>query len=103
MQKRNLFAELSQGFGELKQEREGKVTLKQVTAKILPPVELSAQELVAIRGSLQLSQAVFAPRLRVSPRTLAGWERGRKVNSTAATLIKLVDKDPEVLELMQVL
>lgn len=98
MSKRDLFAELSQGFDELKQEREGKITLKQSKIKTLPPVEISGKEVERLRASLNMSQAVFAAKLRVNERTLKGWENGRKVNSTAATLIRLVQKQPELLE-----
>ena len=103
MKKRNLFEELSQGFSELEQEREGKLTLKQVSVKRLPPVEVSKQEVLALRTRLNVSQAVFAAQLRVSEATLKGWESGRKVNSASATLIKLVDKNPEVLAMVAAL
>ena len=98
MKKRNLFAEISEGFDALKQEREGKITLRKhhVEAKLAPTV--TATELVALRERMNLSRAVFARHLRTNERTLENWEQGRsKPNAQAALVIRLVEKFPETL------
>lgn len=51
-----------------------------------------------IRLRSGLSQAEFAAALGVSKRTIEQWEQGRRRPSGAAkTLLKIVDKHPEVL------
>jgi putative transcriptional regulator len=51
------------------------------------------------RERLHVSRAVFARRLRVSPRTLENWEQGRaRPNAQAAALILMVRKFPDTLE-----
>ena len=96
--KRNLLSELQEGFGALKSEREGKITLKRVTLNPLEVPEIAPQELRNLRAQLQLSRAVFAHAIRTNPRTVESWEQGRtKPNSHAALLIKLVEKFPETL------
>ena len=99
MKKRNLFAELVEGFEALEAEREGKVTLKTHAIEAKPAPSISARELVGLRQRLKLSRAVFANYLRTNPRTVENWEQGRaKPNAQAALLIKLVEKYPETVE-----
>lgn len=97
--KRNLFEELSEGFEALKNERQGKVTLKQHTAeKITTPI-VTSLELLSLRQKLNVSQSVFAQYLRTNKRTLENWEQGRaKPNAQAAVLIKMVEMYPDTIE-----
>lgn len=45
-----------------------------------------------------LSETEFAKALHITPRTLKQWEQGeRKPSGTAATLLKIVARHPEVL------
>ena len=99
MTKRNLFAELSEGFEALAEAREGKRTLRthKVVAKTVEDV--TPDELVRLREKLQLSRPVFAHCLRTNPRTLENWEQGRaKPNAQAAVLIRLVEKFPDTVQ-----
>lgn len=99
MNKRNLFAELSEGFEALADERTGKKTLRthEVDSKVAPGV--TAAELLALRERLHLSRPVFAGYLRTNPRTLENWEQGRaKPNAQAAVLIRLVEKFPDTVQ-----
>ena len=97
--KRNLFEELSDGFQALKDERQGKVTLKQHPVKLLLAPQVTTDELVKLRERLHLSQAVFARYLRINKRTLENWEQGRaKPNAQAAVLIKMVEKYPDTID-----
>lgn len=102
MTKRNLFAELSEGFEALKADREGKLTLKRVHVAPLAAPEVGPEELLQIRTRMHVSRAVFANAIRTKTRTLENWEQGRsKPNAQAALLIKLVEKYPETLEHLQ--
>ena len=60
MPKRNLYAELTEGFDALAAARKGKKTLRTTEVTLKPVVEVSADELRAIREKLNLSRPVFA-------------------------------------------
>ena len=60
MTKRNLFTELTEGFDALAAARKGKKTLRTTEVELKPAVEVSADELRAIREKLNLSRPVFA-------------------------------------------
>jgi putative transcriptional regulator len=99
MTKRNLFAELMEGFDALENERAGKITLKKTSVAYHPAPKLSAAEVVAVRTKLNVSQPVFARRLRIEAKTVANWEQGvSRPNAQASILIKLVAKHPELLD-----
>lgn len=97
--KRNLFAELTEGFDALEAERQGKVTLKRHAVKVNPAPAVTAEEVVSLRQRLHLSRAVFARYLRTNERTLENWEQGRaKPNAQAALLIRMVERYPDTVE-----
>jgi putative transcriptional regulator len=99
MKKRNLFAELSEGFDALAAERAGKITLRQHVVEAQPVPELSAVDLVDLRKRLNLSRTVFARYLRTNERTLENWEQGRaRPNAQAVLLIKLVERYPDTVD-----
>lgn len=99
MTKRNLFAELEEGFDALAEGRTGKVTLRKETLDYRPPVEMEAAEVIRVRTKLNVSQSVFARRFRTEVKTIANWEQGRsKPNAQAAILLRLVDRHPELLD-----
>lgn len=97
--KRNLFAEIAEGFEALGDERAGKRTLRTCELESKPAPTVSADELLALRERLHLSRPVFAHYLRTNPRTLENWEQGRaKPNAQAALLIRLVECYPDTVE-----
>jgi len=97
--KRNLFAELTEGFDALAAEREGKRTLRSHTVINHAAPTLDAAEIVRLREKLNLSRALFANYLRTNVRTLENWEQGRaKPNAQAALLIKLVEEFPDTVQ-----
>ncbi|WP_249672048.1 helix-turn-helix domain-containing protein [Pseudomonas abieticivorans] len=99
MKKRDLFSEMMQGVAEMAAQREGKITLRQHTIEDKPAPEISAQEIVALRDKLHMSQSVFARRIRTSTSTLRNWEQEKsKPNAQAALLIKLVEQYPDMVE-----
>jgi putative transcriptional regulator len=102
--KRNLFAELKEGMAALAEEREGKVTLRKVRVEVPDTVQVSPDEIKAVRESTHSSQAVMARRLRVNESTYKNWEQGRvRPNAQAAILIKLVEKHPETIHMLETL
>ena len=99
MKKRNLFAEIAEGFDALADARAGKRTLRTHEVQAKPAPEVTANELMALRERLHLSRTVFAGYLRTNPRTLENWEQGRaKPNAQAALLIRLVEKYPDTVK-----
>jgi putative transcriptional regulator len=97
--KRRLFDELMEGVDSMRQQREGKITLRSHEVAELPPLEVDAELIRDTRERLHVSRAVFARRLRVSTRTLENWEQGRaRPNAQAAALILMVRKFPDTLE-----
>lgn len=96
--KRNLFAELNEGFDALAAERKGKLTLRTHAVEYRAAPAVTAAELVRVRKSLNLSRPVFASYLRTNVRTIENWEQGRaKPNAQAALLIKLVEEFPDTV------
>jgi putative transcriptional regulator len=101
---RKLFDELMEGVDAMQKQREGKITLRSHEVEDLPPLEVDADLIRDTRERLHVSRAVFARRLRVSPRTLENWEQGRaKPNAQASALILMVRKFPDTLEKLSAL
>ena len=101
MTKRDVFAELMEGFDALEDARAGKVTLRSTSVERKPPPEMTPAMIRQLRERLSLSQPVFARKLRTEPRTIANWEQGvAKPNAQAAILLTLVDRHPELLDVI---
>ena len=75
MTKRDLFAELSEGFDALAGARAGKRTLRTHEVQLRPEVTITSTELKSIREHLNLSRPVFASYLRTNPEP---WRIGSK-------------------------
>jgi len=99
MKKRNLFAEIAEGFEALAEQRAGRRTLRTHEVAVRPAPEVTAAELIALRERLNLSRPLLARYLRINPRTLENWEQGRaRPNAQAALLIRLVERYPDTVE-----
>ena len=102
--KRDVFAELMEGVGAMREHREGKATLR--THKLpAPEVKKSpgAEYFVAVRERFNVSRPVWANMLRVSPRTVEKWEHGGQASPLAATFVELVSRYPDTIERLQTL
>ncbi|AGI36182.1 transcriptional regulator [Mannheimia haemolytica USDA-ARS-USMARC-185] len=94
-----LYEDLLEGLTAMKEHLEGKRTLRTETLLSPEPLQISADEVKAIRAKLNLSQAVFAKRLRTSVKTYQGWEQGKSTpNPQATILLRLVEQSPQVFE-----
>ena len=94
--KRKLFDEMMEGIEAMREQREGKITLRTHEFQDLPALEIDADLIRETRQRLHISRAVFARCLRVSARTLENWEQGSaKPNAQAAALILMVRKYPD--------
>lgn len=84
--KRDLGAELLQAVREMK------------AGKAIRVHHVKVPEIVEARARTGLSQQQFAAVLGVSPRTLEGWEQGRrKPTGAARSLLTIARRRPEVL------
>jgi len=97
--KRDLFAEIGEGFSALAATRTGKRTLRTHVVDVRPAPALRAKELALLRKKLDVSRPILAGYLRTNVRTLENWEQGRaKPNAQAALLIKLVAAYPDTVK-----
>jgi putative transcriptional regulator len=100
--KRILFDELLEGVQALRQQRDGKITLRSHDVTERSPLTVEARVIRETREQLNVSRAVFARGLRVSARTLESWEQGRaRPNAQAAALILMVRRYPDTLRKLQ--
>ncbi len=98
MAKRDMFSELMEGVGAMKNHRQGKLTLRSYKVEPLPLPKVDSKLIRDTRKKLRCSRAVFARKLRINERTLEKWEQGRaKPNPQAAALVLLVRKFPDTL------
>ncbi len=100
--KRNLFDELNEGLQALRDEREGKITLKKHTVEKITAPELKTGELVELRQKLNVSQAVFAQYLRINKRTLENWEQGRAMPEFRRSLLDVEAGSASVLDYLRI-
>lgn len=95
----SFYNDLMESLTAMKEYLEDKRTLRTETLSRPEPLQISADEVKAIRAKLNLSQAVFAKRLRTSVKTYQGWEQGKSTpNPQATILLRLVEQSPQVFE-----
>jgi len=97
MSKKNLFNDLMLSLEEARAHDEGKLTLKSIRIP-RTSLSISSDEIIDLRKNLGLSQGVFAAFLRTNKRTYQRWEQGvSKPNDQAIALLKLVNREPAIL------
>ncbi len=97
--KRDIFSEIMSGVESMKQQREGKITLKNYKLPNAQLPEIDSDFIRKTREKLNMSQGLFARLLHVNQRTLANWEQGRsRPNDQAIALILLVREFPDTIE-----
>jgi putative transcriptional regulator len=65
----------------------------------IPKVQLTTDQIIAIRKQMNLSQTVFAKVLNVSPSSIRQWEEGkRKPSGSTKILLELLEKSPHLLD-----
>ena len=71
--------------------------LKKLDIK-LPKISIGSTEIQSIRKKVNLSQAVFAKLLNVSPSSVKHWEQGNRTpTGSTIVLLNLLEKDPDIL------
>ncbi len=65
----------------------------------IPKVQLTTDQIIAIRKQMNLSQTVFAKVLNVSASSIRQWEQGkRKPSGSTKILLELLEKYPHLLD-----
>ena len=65
----------------------------------IPEIQLTTDQIKAIREQMKLSQTVFAGLLNVSPSSIRQWEQGkRKPTGSTKVLLELLEKSPHLLD-----
>jgi putative transcriptional regulator len=85
-------------FNELTQSLKEATAIAKGQAEPSRRFVLDTPDVKAVREKTGLSQAEFALRLHVSPRTLQNWEQNRRTpTGAAAALIRLLNARPDVI------
>lgn len=64
-----------------------------------PPPEAQPEQIKALRRSFQMSQAVFAAVVNVSPKTVQSWEQGiRSPSDAALRMLQVISVTPQVVD-----
>ncbi|MEX2187634.1 MAG: hypothetical protein WD875_12600 [Pirellulales bacterium] len=92
--------DLIEGFGELADDlKRGDSLAKKYTCHRLVldlrPSDYGPEEVQATRRILKASQSLFAQFLGVSPKTVRGWESGKRVGGMASRFLDEIRRDPE--------
>ena len=94
-----LYNELMEGLLAAEQHLQGKLILKTVEVERESPVQISPEEIRAIRERLNWSPAVFARKLHTSVRTYRNWELGKtRPNPQAVLLLKMMEQSPQTFQ-----
>lgn len=92
-----LFRELLGSAKEALAHAEGRLDLR-TTVLPPPPEPMSAEDVKDLRDRLNLSQAVLAHCLNVSPKLVQAWEAGRRTpDGPALLLLRLAEQRPELV------
>ncbi|HEV2992059.1 MAG TPA: helix-turn-helix domain-containing protein [Candidatus Angelobacter sp.] len=93
-----VFGDLKQSLHEALAYEQNKRTVLRVSELPPPPKPLSPRQIRAIRQSFQVSQAVFARLINVSPNAVESWEQGvRHPREATLKLLTIAHKHPKVL------
>ncbi|HET6840715.1 MAG TPA: helix-turn-helix domain-containing protein [Candidatus Angelobacter sp.] len=93
-----VFSDLEQSLRSALAYEQGSPSALRVTELPQPPKPLRPSQIRAIRQSFNVSQAVFARIINVSPNAVESWEQGvRKPREATLKLLMIAQKHPEVL------
>ncbi len=92
------FEDLKEGLAAAIEHAKGRRKDLRTTTLPRPPKVMSAKEITNLRTRLNVSQAVFARYLNISPRTVQSWEQGLgKPSGASLKLLSIANKTPGIL------
>ena len=87
------------GLQEAVEYTDGKINARRNKLSVTPLPIFKAEEIRTIRRSLDMTQAVFASFMGVSPKTVEAWERGRNTpDGPARRVLSMIQADPNLPE-----
>ena len=96
--KNEFFENIKAGLNAAIEHAEGKRKDLRTTTLPGPPKEIPAKEIAQFRTQLNVSQAVFARYLNISPKTVQSWEQGHgKPSGASLKLLSIARKNPKIL------
>ena len=100
----SLFNNLMTSLGEVKEHREGKITLRSKTISISPIETFTPESIKDIRENLYLSQGTLSEILGVSKKSIESWESGRaKPLGSSRRLLTVMKQDKDFLRKERIL
>ncbi|MBQ0072287.1 MAG: helix-turn-helix domain-containing protein [Spirochaetales bacterium] len=79
-------------------KRKGVISKRNKYLKVTPVAPMNKEEIHRLRLELQLSVALFADLLNVSPKTVEAWEAGTgNPSGSALRLMRMAQKNPDIL------
>ena len=84
----NVYESIMQGLNEAIAYEKGEKTARSACVTIVPPPEVSADEVKELRHALNMTQSTFAAVMGVSNKTGEAWEKGP--NSPAGTARRMI-------------
>lgn len=97
-EKNEFFESLKTGLEAAVEYAKGERKDLRTTTLPRPPKALSAKEIAKLRAQLNVSQAVFARYLNISPKTVQSWEQGHgKPNGASLKLLSIARRHPKIL------
>lgn len=79
-------------------KRKGVISKRNKYLKVAPVAPLTKEEIHQLRLDLQLSVALFADLMNVSPKTVEAWEAGtNQPTGSAVRLMRMAQKNPDIL------
>lgn len=92
------FESIKAGLTSAIEHAEGKRRDLRTTTLPRPPKYISAKEIANFRAQLNVSQAVFASYLNISPKTVQSWEqRHGQPSGASLKLLSIARKNPKIL------
>lgn len=91
----SVYEGIMQGLQEAVDYTEGKITARRNKLSVTPLPVFKAEEIRVIRKRLDMTQAVFASFMGVSPKTVEAWERGINMpDGPARRVLSMIQADP---------
>lgn len=98
IKKLSAFQKIQAGLHDAIAYHQGKRALTVRDVRLTLPPPMRSRDIIALRKRLNVSQAVFAGLLNISPRTVQAWESDLRTPSDAALkLLHVAKRHPDIL------
>lgn len=95
----SVYEGIMKGLQEAVEYTDGKINARKNKLSVTPLRIFNAEEIRKIRKDMQMTQAIFASFMGVSPKTVEAWECGRnEPDGPARRILSMLQTDPELPE-----